>query len=117
MVRDYAPRMGIAPRVAIPLGAYGAIAAATVALQIAVPKAANDGQVGVAVLLVPFAIVGLLLVARKPENAIGWIFVAMAFLATLSLDAAVYSVMAWHEGYHLPLARLATAMALAGFRY
>ncbi len=84
-----------------------------VALQIAEPHAAAHASLGVSLLMIPFAAVGLLIVNRKPENPIGWILVAMALLATLGLEAGVYSVVVNREHHNLPFGRLAAALAPA----
>jgi hypothetical protein len=99
--------------VAVLLAAFAALAAVTVALLIVAPPSSARNSVGVAPLVLPFAIVGVLIVNRKPGNPIGWIFVAVAFLTVFGLDAALYSVMAYREGYHLPASRLALFLAPA----
>ena len=104
-------RRRIAPRTLALLAAFVLVGGVAIALQVVAPPSTAYANLGVALLMIPFAAVGLLIVNRKPENAIGWILVAMALLTTVGLDAAVYSVMANREHYHLPLARLGTAFA------
>ena len=57
--------------------------------------------------VIPFGIVGAIVVWRQPRNPIGWILLGLAFLFLLASDAGQYAVMAYHQGYHLPLARVA----------
>jgi hypothetical protein len=105
--------MRIPPRVAIPLAAFAALGATSIAFLIVAPSSSPRTSLSVALLLIPFAVVGLLIVYRKPRNAVGWLFIVIAVVTVVGLDAAVYSAMAYREGYHLPAARLAVALAPA----
>ena len=70
-----------------------------------------SGDVGVFVLLVPFAVVGLLIGRRRPTNPIGWIMLGVAAAISVSTDASSYAVLAYRMGHPgLPLARLAVAL-------
>jgi len=88
------PRDGVGPRAAAWL-AWGA-AALTVAFTglhlvlwtlASVPGAVDTR--GQAAISIPFAVMGALIVARRPGNRIGWLFVAIGILGALrgALDA------------------------------
>ena len=63
--------------------------------------------------VLPFAAVGWLVARRRSENPIGWILLVLSLVFLLASDAGEYAVMAYRQGYHLPLAR--TAVFLAGW--
>jgi hypothetical protein len=53
------------------------------------------GQVGLALGFSAFMIVGALIVAHRPSNAIGWIFSAIGLLAFTALLAVEYATYAY----------------------
>ena len=76
-----------------------------------VPK--GYGLKGVGVVTIPFAAVGLVIARRRPGNPIGWILLGLASTVLVSIDAANYSVLVYHGHDHLPLGRVAAALAPA----
>jgi hypothetical protein len=98
-----APRDGVGSRVAARL-AWGAAALTVVftgvhlvlwTLAASVPGAVDTR--GETASSIPFAVMGALIVARRPGNRIGWLFVAIGFLGALvgALDAyALYTLAA-----------------------
>jgi hypothetical protein len=82
----------------VPLATYG--------------HAASFGNVaGTAVLMLPFAVVGVIVARRQPRNAIGWALIALALGMMLSVVAGNYAVIAFRQGHPgLPLARLASVL-------
>jgi hypothetical protein len=71
--------------------------------------AADDAKL--ALLLLPFAVVGGIVAARQPRNPIGWIMLALALLMELSTDAGMYAVWAFRLGHPgAPFARLSVAL-------
>jgi len=62
-------------------------------------------------LMAPFALVGLIIAGRQPNNPIGWIMLAIGVIYTVGADTGVYAVLAFRMGHpSLPLARLAVAL-------
>jgi hypothetical protein len=59
------------------------------------------------VLVIPFLSVGPLLVARRPDNAIGWLFCGVALLWAFSGLTMTYGAYALYSDAGLPAARLA----------
>jgi len=53
------------------------------------------GQVGLALGFSAFMVVGALIVAHRPSNAIGWIFSAIGLLAFTALLAVQYATYAY----------------------
>ncbi len=88
-----------------------ALLASDVGLAILVPP--GFGLTGIWIITFPFAAVGLITARRRPRNAIGWIFLGLTFSVLASIDAANYSVLVYHVHDHLPLGRLAVALAPA----
>jgi len=80
---------------------------------LAVPLAVLSQGDSTGFLMVPFGIVGFVVALRQSRNPIGWILLGLAFVFLLSSDAGQYAVMAYHQGYQLPLPRV--AVFLAGF--
>ena len=94
------------PRTALALGV------STVLLVIAaVPMTVLSGAQSSGLPVVPFGIVGYLVARRQPRNPVGWILLGLAFLFLFASDAGQYAVMVYHQGYHLPLARVAVFLA------
>jgi hypothetical protein len=89
-----------------------AAAAVTLALTVAaVPLAVVSGAQSSGLPAVPFGVVGYLVASRQRRNPIGWILLALALLFLLASDAGQYAVMAYRQGYHLPLPRVAVFLA------
>ena len=103
-------RGGVGPRAAAWL-AWGAAALTVVftglhlvlwTLAESVPGAVDTR--GQAAISIPFAVMGALIVARRPGNRIGWLFVAIGFLGALqgALDAYALYTLAARPGTDLP---------------
>ena len=92
-------------------GSYLLLMGGSIALAFATPQ--GTGDKGISIVTLPFFVVGLLIVRRFPRNAVGWSLVALALAAVFSIDAAAYSVLVYRVGDHLPLGRLAAALAPA----
>jgi hypothetical protein len=92
-------------------GGYLLLFGCSFALAVATPPGMGDK--GVAVVTLPFFIVGLLIVRRYPRNAVGWILVALALTCVVAINAGDYSVLVYRAGDRLPLGRLAAALAPA----
>jgi hypothetical protein len=103
-------RGGVGPRAAVWL-AWGAAALTVVftglhlvlwTLAASVPGAVDTR--GQAAISIPFAVMGALIVARRPGNRIGWLFVAIGFLGALqgALDAYALYTLAARPGTDLP---------------
>jgi hypothetical protein len=91
-----------------------ALAAAVVTLGLtvaAVPLTVISGAQSSGLPAVPFGIVGYLVASRQRRNPIGWILLALALLFLLASDAGQYAFMAYRQGYHLPLPRVAVFLA------
>jgi hypothetical protein len=89
-----------------------AAAALTLALTVAaVPLTVISGAQLSGLPAVPFGIVGYLVASRQRRNPIGWILLALALLFLLASDAGQYAIMAYRQGYHLPLPRVAVFLA------
>ena len=93
------------------MGFYLLLFGASLALAVLTPP--GTGDKGVAVVTIPFFVVGLLIVRRFPRNAVGWTLVGLAFATVLGIDASDYSILVFRAGHHLPLGRLAAALAPA----
>ena len=63
--------------------------------------------------IIPFAVVGALIVTRRPDNRIGWLFCALAFFleATSALDAYALYALAARSDAGLPAATAAAWVA------
>jgi hypothetical protein len=90
---------------------FGAVTVLLIAASLplaAVARQLTFGDVGQALLMIPFAAVGTLVASRQPWNPIGWLLLVTALTATGGLDAGFYAVRAYHIDHHdLPLSRLA----------
>jgi len=92
------------------------LSSATLVLLVAsVPLSIVTDQVGGALslfpVMAPFALVGLLIARRQPDNPIGWIMIAIAAIYTLGADAGIYAFIAFRMDHpQLPMARLAVAL-------
>jgi hypothetical protein len=63
-------------------------------------------------IVLPLAAVGLVVARRQPRNPIGWLFLILTVLNAIGLDAGAYAVLAYRLGHHLPLAPVASLLAL-----
>jgi hypothetical protein len=104
------------------LGLFVVGVVATIAL--AVANGSNGGlrePAGSLVLLLGFSafmVVGALIVAHRPSNAIGWIFTAIGLLAATALPAGEYTTYVyWTRSGSLPAAILVAWALLGGTWY
>jgi hypothetical protein len=74
-------------------------------------EAHHHAKPGAVILLVPFAVVGVLIAYRQRSNSIGWLLIGLALICSFSLDAGIYSVLANTLGDDLPFPRLAAFLA------
>jgi hypothetical protein len=90
---------------------FGAVTVLLIAASVPLAAVAHQltfGDVGQALLMIPFAAVGALVASRQPRNPIGWLLLVTALTATGGLDAGFYAVRAYHiENHDLPLSRVA----------
>ena len=93
------------------VGLFLGLAALNIVLSAKIP--AGLGLKGVGIITLPFAVVGLLIVRRRPRNSVGWILLALTFAVLLSVDAANYAVLVYRVHDALPFGRLAVALAPA----
>jgi hypothetical protein len=64
-------------------------------------------------LMLPFALVGVVVARRRPGNPIGWLMLLIAPVSTLGADGGLYGVVAFRMGHpDLPLARLGVALTI-----
>jgi hypothetical protein len=100
------------PWVALLLGASMVVlAGAAVPLAVWADQA-SFGNLVVLLLMVPFGAVGLVVAARQPRNAIGWILIALTLTVILGTNAGFYAVLSYRVDDHaLPLGRLAVALS------
>jgi hypothetical protein len=87
--------------------AGGALLLGTLTVSHGVPDDVNLGGLIGIVLALPFLAVGPLVVARRPDNAIGWLFCAMALLFTFNAFAACWGAYSLYGGGGLPAPRIA----------
>ena len=92
-------------------GGFVALAITNLVLSHAIPS--GTGLKGIGILTLPFFGVGLLIARRRPDNSIGWLLLAFAFVVLLSMDAANYAVLVFRVHHALPLGRLAVFLAPA----
>jgi hypothetical protein len=52
----------------------------------------------------------VLVTRRQPGNPLGWLFLASAVCQFIGTDGGCYALLAYHLGYHLPLASVALAL-------
>jgi hypothetical protein len=101
----------IAPVTVAIVGLLVALAAGNLATSPLIPQ--GTGLKGVGIITLPFAVVGLVVARRRPRNSIGWILLALTFAVLWSVNAANYAVLVFRVHDHLPLGRLAVALAPA----
>jgi hypothetical protein len=63
-----------------------------------------------AVIGVPSAAIGILVIRRQQDNPLGWLFLASAVCQFIGTDSGGYALLAYHFGHHLPLAPVALAL-------
>ncbi len=70
---------------------------------------------GVPLILLPYAIVGVIIARRQPSNPIGPILLLLPFTFLISDDAGAYAVLRYRLGHHgLPLGLVAAFLATPG---
>jgi hypothetical protein len=70
---------------------------------------------GVALIVLPYAIVGLIIARRQPSNPIGPVLLFLPFTFVVSDDAGAYAVLRYRLGHHgLPLGLVAAFIATPG---
>ena len=88
--------------------------AAVLSFAAAIPLSVLSHQVinGViaAVIGVPSAAIGMLVIRRHPDNPLGWLFLVSAVCQFVGTDGGGYALLAYHFGHHLPLAPVALAL-------
>ena len=58
-------------------------------------------------ILLPFAVVGVVVVAKQPRNPVGYLLLSMGLVSALLTDVGLYGALRFREGYDgLPLGRL-----------
>jgi hypothetical protein len=86
------------------------LAVASVPLGVASRNLASEAAF--VLLMLPFAIVGVIVARRQPGNAIGWIMLLLAVIVIGASDAGSYGLVAYQFGHSgLPLGRVAVALA------
>ncbi len=94
---------------AIALGLLALLAfAAAIPLSVLSDQAVNG--VIAAVIGLPSAAIGILVILRQPDNPIGWLFLLSALCQFVGTDGGGYALLAYHFGHHLPLAPVALAL-------
>jgi hypothetical protein len=95
------------PRTARVLGVATLLSmVAAVPLTILTPSSFPAG-----IFLIPFAVVGAVVARRQPWNPLGSVLLLLTLAVVGASDAGQYAVLAYHRGYHLPLARLGVVLA------
>ena len=82
--------------------------AAAIPLSVLSHQVANG--VIAAVIGLPSAAIGILVIRRQPDNPIGWLFLVSALCQFVGTDGGGYALLAYHFGHHLPLAPVALAL-------
>ena len=82
--------------------------AAAIPLSVLSHQVANG--VIAAVIGVPSAAIGILVIRRQRDNPLGWLFLASAVCQFIGTDGGGYALLAYHFGHHLPLAPVALAL-------
>jgi hypothetical protein len=101
------------PRLALALGALLLVVfAACIPLLSLTHQLSLSQNLPLLIAIVPFGVVGCIVAYRQPENAIGWILLALAVLGVGGLDAGLYATLRYHRGYTgLPLGPLAAVIS------
>lgn len=85
---------------------------AAVALSILAHQFAWSDVPQLFLIVIPFAVVGVVVARRQPRNPIGWILLAIVLALLGSGDAGLYAVLHYRLGHPgLPLAPLAAFLA------
>ena len=75
----------------------------------------GGGDIFVSIILLPWAMVGVIVARHQPSNPIGPILLLLPFLAVLSNDAGAYAVLRYRLGHHgLPLGHVAVFLSTPG---
>jgi two-component system NarL family sensor kinase len=89
--------------------------AAALSFAAAIPLCVLSHQVAngviAAVIGVPSAAIGVLVIRRQRDNPLGWLFLASAVCQFVGTDGGGYALLAYRFGHHLPLAPVALALA------
>ena len=88
--------------------------AAVLSFAAAIPLSVLSHQVAngviAAVIGVPSATIGALVIRRQPDNPLGWLFLVSAVCQFVGTAGGGYALLAYRFGDHLPLARVALAL-------
>ena len=89
--------------------ALGALTVAVLVFGVVISRVEHEGIAVTGSDPLPFAfgLVGLVVAAKRPRNAIGWCFLAAAFLLTVEASASVYSLAVYRDHHDLPLGGVA----------
>jgi hypothetical protein len=102
-------RLGSARTWRIALGLLAVLSfAAAIPLCVLSHQVANG--VIAAVIGVPSAAIGVLVIRRQWDNPIGWLFLASAVCQFVGTDGGGYALLAYRFGHHLPLAPVALTL-------
>ena len=105
----------VSQRTAIVLGAGIVLSLLAAVLLHILGGSGGGGGIFIAVILLPWAIVGVIVARHQPSNPIGPILLLLPFMSVLSDDAGVYAVLRYRLGHHgLPLGLVAVFLATPG---
>jgi hypothetical protein len=103
-------------RLASPKSGRVLTAATLVALVLAATLSILGGDGGIWIVLIPFAVVGAIVVRRQPHNPVGSILLVLPLVVMLCGDAGQYAVLRYLRGHDwLPLGRVAVFLAPGGW--
>jgi hypothetical protein len=95
---------GPGQRTALVLGVLAALTFAALIPLTVLSREPGNGVIA-AVIGLPCAAVGTVVARRQQENPLGWLFLAIGVVLFVSTDGGDYAQLAYHLGYHLPLAQ------------
>jgi hypothetical protein len=105
------PRFGLgSPRVWARVLAVASVLSFAAAIPLCVLSHQVVNGVIAAVIGVPSAAVGVLVIRRQRGNPLGWLFLVSAVCQFVGTDAGGYALLAYRFGRHLPLAPVAPAL-------
>ena len=93
----------------IALGALAMLSFATLIPLTLVSHEVGEGVIA-AVIGVPCAVVGAVVLRRHRENPLGWLFLVIAVCLFVSADGGHYAVISYLLGHHLPLSGAGPAL-------
>jgi hypothetical protein len=97
----------------------GVITVAALAAGVPLSVVTKQGVLGASVqvlIVLPFAVVGAVVAAKQPRNAVGYLLLSLGLVSALLTDGGLYAVMRYRDGYDgLPFGRLAVALTPYGF--